>query len=98
MLEMKFKEYFDVELRTAVINVIAGAVVGYISFVVNQPLTAFFIAIIFVALLSLILGKAFGVKKGAKWWVSNGVIIFLLTWFVVWTIFYDIRLFSTLPR
>ena len=95
---MKFKEYFDVEMRTAVINVVAGAIVGYMSFVINQPLTALFIAVIAVVLLSLILGKAFGVKKGTKWWISNGVIIFLLTWFVVWIVFYDMRLVSTLPR
>ena len=95
---MKFKEYFDVEMRTAVINIIAGTIVGYASFVIDQPLTAAFIAIIAVALLSLILNKAIGVKKGTKWWISNGVMIFLLTWFIVWTVFYDIRLISTLPR
>ncbi len=95
---MGLKEYFDVELRTVIINVAAGAAAGYASFLVNQPLTAFFIALISVALLSLVLGKIFGIKKGAKWWISNGVIIFILTWFIVWTVFYDIRLFSTLPR
>ena len=93
---MNFREYFDVELRTAVINIIAGAAAGYASFVIDQALLAIFIAIVSVALLSLILGKLFGVKKGAKWWISNGVIIFLFTWFIVWTIFYDIRLFTTL--
>ncbi len=95
---MKLKEYFDVEMRTAVINIIAGAIAGYASFVINQPLAAAFIAVVAVALLSLILNKAIGVKKGTKWWISNGVMIFLLAWFVVWTVFYDMRLLATLPR
>lgn len=95
---MKLKEYFDVELRTAVINMIAGAVLGYVSFLIDRPLTAAFLAIVAAALLSLLLNNIAKTKKGTKWWISNGVLIFLLTWFIVWTVFYDIRLISTLPR
>ncbi len=93
---MRLKEYFDVELRTAVINLVAGAAVGYASFVINQPLMAVLMAVVSVALLSLLLNKF--VKKGTKWWISNGAIIFLLAWFVTWTVFYDMRLLTTLPR
>ena len=95
---MKLKEYFDVELRTAVINVVAGAATGYVSFVIDRPLMAAFMAVVAVALLSLLLSNIAKEKKSKKWWISNGVLIFLLTWFVVWTVFYDIRLLSTLPR
>ena len=95
---MKFREYFDVELRTAVINIVAGGLMGYVSFVIDRPLMAAFMAVVAVALLSLLLNNITKEKKSKKWWISNGVLIFLLTWFVVWTVFYDIRLLSTLPR
>jgi len=32
---------------------------------------------------------AFKIKEGAKWWLGNGVIVYIFLWLIVWTIFYN---------
>ena len=95
---MNIREYFDIDMRIAVLNVVAGAVVGYVSFVINEPLASFFVAVVAAALLSLSLNNLLKLNKDTKWWISNGLLIFIMVWFVSWTLFYDMRLFATLPR
>ncbi len=95
---MNIKEYFDIDMRIAMLNVVAGAAAGYVSFVINEPLASFFVAVVAAALLSLSLNNVLKLKKDTKWWISNGLLIFILVWFVSWTLFYDMRLLATLPR
>ena len=42
------------------------------------------IVIAFGYVLEMFLGK-----KGIKWWLSNGMIIYLFIWLIAWTIFYN---------
>ena len=94
---MNIKEYFDIEMKTAAINIVAGVAIGYASFALERPMYAVVMAIAAVVALTLVLGKAFSLQKDKKWWISNGIVLFLFAWFITWTIFYDIRLIATLP-
>jgi len=29
-------------------------------------------------------------KKDSKWWLGNGMIVYILLWFVSWTVFYNV--------
>lgn len=89
---MDIKNYFDFELRSSIINAVIGGVVGYISFLINQPIMNLVLAIVVLAITCLILKKVWKIEKERKWWISNAVIIFLFVWLIVWTIFYNTKI------
>ena len=31
-------------------------------------------------------------KKGIKWWLSNGIIIYLFIWLIAWSVFYNMAM------
>jgi uncharacterized membrane protein YcaP (DUF421 family) len=89
---MNIKNYFDLELRSTIINAVIGGVIGYASFLINQPILNLVLAIVVLAITSLILKKIWKISKEGKWWISNAVIIFLFVWLIVWTIFYNTKI------
>ncbi|MFA4819464.1 MAG: hypothetical protein WC613_00730 [Candidatus Aenigmatarchaeota archaeon] len=86
---MGLKSYFDVELRTTVIYVIVAVVMGYVSIIINHTAFAALASIIVMVLLTFVLRAVFKIKQDAKWWLGNGVIVYLFLWIIVWTIFYN---------
>jgi hypothetical protein len=90
---MDIKKYFDEELKSTLIHSAVAIIAGYISFVINQPVLSFFV------MLAVLLGTTFAarallkVQKGFKWWLGNGVIVFIFVWLITWTIFYNTRLY-----
>ncbi len=94
---MNFKEYFDIELRSNLINAVIGAIVGYLSFIVNQAGMNIIMMIVALGITAFAIKKLWKLSKDYKWWISNGVIMFIFMWFIVWTIFYNLQLYSTLP-
>jgi len=89
---MRIREYFDLELRTTLASTLAGAVAGYASFLINQPKLNVALAIAVLAATALALKKTWAIKKERKWWISNAVFAFLLSWLIVWTIFYNTKI------
>lgn len=94
---MKVKEYFDLELISTILHAIAGCLVGYASFLINQPKIGFLLAIAVLAVVWFSIKKIWNIKKNFKWWLGNGIVVYLFLWLIVWTIFYTIQLRSTLP-
>ena len=92
MITMNIKEYFDIDLRITLLSAIIAAITGYVSFIINEPLQSLGIAVVIVAVLAFFLKKIFKIEKERKWWISNCIIIFMFTWLIVWTIFYNLRL------
>ncbi len=82
-------KYFDEEIKVTILNILLGFVIGYISFLLNQPLLSLAIAVIAFICISFLAKKAFNVKKEKKWWMSP-VTTFFLAWIVFWTLFYNI--------
>ena len=89
---MNIKTYFDMELRTTVVYAIAAIVMGYVSFSINHTAYATLAAVVVLGLLTLALRAVFKIKEGAKWWLGNGVIVYLFLWLIIWTIFYNTSL------
>lgn len=81
--------YFDEEIKVTLSNLVAGAVLGYVSFRLNSALLSLLLAVVAFLALSFAAKRAFGVKKERKWWLSP-VTIFFLSWLVSWTVFYNL--------
>ena len=89
---MNLKEYFDIELITAIITVVIAAAAGYISFIINEPLSSFGFAVVLLAIYAFLFKTIMKIQKERKWWVSNCIVVFLFVWLIIWTIFYNLRL------
>ncbi|MBI5347673.1 MAG: hypothetical protein HZB66_03610 [Candidatus Aenigmarchaeota archaeon] len=80
------------ELKMTIANFSLGAVMGYVSYVLNQPLLSAATSLAAMVLLNLLLKKAWKITEEKKWWLGNAVLVFIFSWFVVWTIFYNVSL------
>ena len=86
----KLKKYFDLDLRTVLLNTVVGAIIGYVSFIINVPLANLALAIIAMAIINYIAKKMWKITNDKKWWFGNAVVFFFFVWFIVWTIFYTL--------
>jgi hypothetical protein len=89
---MGLKSYFDRDTRLAVAFAVAGIVVGFLSFLLGTNVGAVLLMIVGAAVVILALRKTMGIKEELRWWFSNGLIVYIIFWFVVWVIFYNIGL------
>lgn len=87
---MDLKKYFDVELKTTLVYAIAGIVMGYVSYTLNQTLYALFAAIAVMVGITVVMRYAWKIKEDFKWWLGNGGMIYLFVWFIVWTLLYNV--------
>lgn len=69
----------------AVLAIIVGWLSVYISAVAGSLITIV-VAIVIVILFGYVLERFIG-KKGLKWWMGNGIFIYILLWFVTWAYF-----------
>lgn len=88
-MKEKIKKYFDLELKTAIIYTIAGIAAGYISFQLRLPIIGLMSALPIFALVTFAIKSIWKIDKPLKDWVGN-LLFFLLIWFVVYTVFYNI--------
>lgn len=66
----------------------AGIVAGAISSLLSAN-TSLFLAILILFLTGRGTEVLIKEKKDFKWWLANGVFIFLFTWIVSWIFFYN---------
>ena len=86
---MGLRSYFDMELRTTAVYTIVSIIMGYASLLINHTAYATLAALIVLVVATLIMRALFKIKEGAKWWLGNGVIVYVFLWMIVWTIFYN---------
>ena len=91
---MGLKEYFDPELKATIAFSIIGIIVGYASFLIRNSLMALVVAIIVMGGTYFVLNSK--MKKDTKWWIGNGVVVYIFLWILVWSIFYTMNFYSTL--
>jgi hypothetical protein len=89
---MSLRTYFDRDFRTTLVFTVLGIIVGYVSFLLNSTAQAFLLMIVVAIVFTLILKKAMKIAEGAKWWLGNGVIVYILLWLIAWTLFFNIGL------
>ena len=78
------------ELTSMFVYIIFGIVIGYASFLVQDPTASLGMALIFLFLLKTILIKTLKLEKDSKWFMANGGIIYIFVWFISWIIFYNV--------
>ncbi len=83
------------ETKNSIIFGIVGIAVGYGSFIVNEPLINLATAIIVMFVLQFLMQTFLKVREESKYW-TNSYFVFILTWFIMWTIFYNLRLFKVI--
>ena len=88
----KVKNYFDRELLSTLTYAIIAVIAGYLSFLLNQPKTAFVVMTVFLAISTLFIRFILGIKEKYNWYMKNGAIVFLFVWFIVWTLFYNLNM------
>ena len=91
---MNLKEYFDPELKATIAFSLIGIIVGYASFLLRNSLMSLGLAIgVMVAAYFVLNSK---LRKDTKWWLSNGAVVYIFLWILVWSIFYTMNFYSTL--
>jgi len=82
------------EKITNTIFTIIGIILGYLSFVLtgitSSPELNVLILVAVLFLTKFILQQALKIKKPMNWWLSNGVVVCIFLWLIVWTIFYNL--------
>lgn len=87
---MNWKKYFDVDLKTTLEFAAIGIVVGYVSFLLKNNMASLAVMLAIMGAGWLLMRKMVKEKKDAKWWLGNGLVIYAFSWFVSWTIFYNV--------
>jgi hypothetical protein len=82
----------ELDFKVALLSAIIGGIIGYISFIVNNPLLNLIIMIIFLLITSGIVKFISKTKQEKGWWFSNVIIVFIFMWFIVWTIFFNTKI------
>ncbi len=91
-MKKKVMEYLDVDLRSTLVYAVAGVILGYTSFIINQPKISIILSLTVILALRVLIKTVWKIKQPPKWWLGNGIIIYIFIWLIVWTIFYNIRL------
>ena len=70
------------------IHTVAGMIAGYFSAGLGNALYSLGLAI-FILLVTGYATEFLLKKKGVKWWMSNGGVIYILVWLVTWVYFFN---------
>ncbi len=89
----KIKSHFvglaNLENKLLLLFTVLGGLTGYLSFLLNSPLRSSILALAILVASVLLNQKLLKVKEGKKWWI-NKVAIFVFTWIIIWTIYFNI--------
>ncbi|MDI6720748.1 MAG: hypothetical protein QMD85_00045 [Candidatus Aenigmarchaeota archaeon] len=87
---MGWKDYFDADLRTTLAFAALGIIAGFVSFEIKNNIGSFLLMLVFLAAGKFGMQRIVKEKKDMKWWLGNGIIVYIFVWFVMWTVFYNI--------
>ena len=82
------KEIRD-ERISAILHVITGVLAGYFSSTTTVSF-AFLLMIVILILSAFVTDFLVG-KRGIRWWIGNGAILYIFTWLVTWIYIYNMR-------
>jgi len=86
-------KWLDAELTITLVNALVAVFVGYLSFIINIPFISAIVGILVMVGMTLLLKATVKeINEPFKWWVNSSMFIFLFTWFITWTIFYNTRI------
>ena len=73
------------------VHTAAAVFAGWASLFVGRGLYALGLAIVILIIAGFATEKLAG-KRGIKWWLGNGAIVYLFFWLVSWTFFFNMGL------
>lgn len=76
--------------KSTLVYVIAGILIGYISFLINDHFLALGLAVVVLFLIAEILKRILKLDTKFSWFWSHGGWIYLFIWFITWVIFYNL--------
>lgn len=68
------------------IHTVIGIIAGYLSILLGSTLYSFGLAILILVITGYVTEFVLK-KKGIKWWMTNGGILYILVWLVSWVFF-----------
>jgi len=84
----------DKNVETNLVYTILGVILGYISFIItnvtNTPELNILVLIAVLFSSKYILQKSLKIDQKWSWWFSNGIILCVFLWLVIWTLFYNL--------
>jgi len=72
------------------VHVIAGIVAGYVSLFFSRFWYALAPTIIILLVVGFVTQKTFGKGKDRKWWLGNGVAMYIMIWLLSWIVFFNL--------
>jgi len=78
------------KLKSTLVYVIIGVIIGYISFLINNEFLALGLAVVVLFLIAEVLKRVLKLDTKFKWFWSHGGWIYLFIWFITWVIFYNL--------
>lgn len=71
------------------IHAAAAIIFGYVSFRMGNNLLSGFLGIIVLIITGFAVERIVK-KKGIKWWLANGLFVYLFLWLVSWVYFFNL--------
>ncbi len=71
------------------IHTVAGVIAGYASVLFDRAIYSFGLAIL-ILLITGYVTEFLLKKKGIKWWMANGGVLYILVWLVTWIYFFNL--------
>ncbi len=83
---------YDIEIMkkriSGGIHAAGGVFMGYVSVALSDVLISFAVGVVFLLFIGYVV-EFLVKKKGIKWWISNGAILYILFWLVMWIFFFN---------
>ncbi len=85
------KEFSDLNTSRISLGVhtITGIIAGYLSIFLERALYSLGLAILILIITGYVIEFVLK-KKGIKWWMTNGGILYILVWLVSWVFFFNL--------
>ncbi|MBI4896111.1 MAG: hypothetical protein HY832_01020 [Candidatus Aenigmarchaeota archaeon] len=81
---------FNEEMKASIIFSVLGIIAGTVSFAANQTVIALVIAVVGALVARFVVETILKTKHDLKWYLGNGVVVYLFFWLITWTIFYNL--------
>ena len=69
------------------LHTVIAVAIGYASNILQNSLLSIGLGIVVMFVLGFLSELVTKTKKGTKFWIANGVFIYLLVWLITWTYF-----------
>lgn len=87
--EISGSSWVNLQRKLVVIYSVIGIILGYVSYLINSPPSAFGIMVVVLIILFFITKKVIKYTGKKRWW-GNPVFAYIFFWLVSWTIFYNV--------